>query len=157
LKDRKPGAGGLVMVPLLAGERAPGWNDAARGTLGGISLATTGIDLVASAIEGVACRLARLFALMLGVSGKNPRVIASGGLLASEAWRRALANALGVAVYPCLESEATGRGMALLALEALGCQPDWEPALGDPIEPDPARHADYRELIDRQARLEGQV
>ena len=154
LKDRKPGAGGLVMVPLLAGERAPGWNDAARGTLGGISLATTGIDLVASAIEGVACRLARLFALMEGVSGKNPRVIASGGLLASEAWRRALANALGVAVYPCLESEATGRGMALLALAALGHSCDWEPELGRKIEPDSQRHADYVDLMNMQRDLE---
>lgn len=157
LKHRKPGAGGLVLVPLLAGERAPGWNDAARGTLGGISLATTGTDLVASAIEGVACRLARLFALMGPISGKHPRVIASGGLLASEAWRHALANALGVTVHPCLESEATGRGMALLALEALGCQPDWEPALGKAIEPDQARHSDYLELMDKQSRLEGRA
>lgn len=154
LKDRKPGAGGLVLVPLLAGERAPGWNDAARGTLGGISLATTGTDLVASAIEGVACRLARLFALMEGVSGKQPRVIASGGLLASEAWRHALANALGIAVYPCLESEATGRGMALLALEALGHSCDWEPELGLGIEPDSQRHADYVDLMNMQRDLE---
>lgn len=154
LKDRKPGAGGLVLVPLLAGERAPGWNDAARGTLGGISLATTGTDLVASAIEGVACRLARLFALMEGVSGKQPRVIASGGLLASEAWRHALANALGIPVYPCLESEATGRGMALLALEALGHSCDWEPELGRGIEPDSQRHADYVDLMNMQRDLE---
>ncbi len=154
LKDRKPGAGGLVMVPLLAGERAPGWNDAARGTLGGISLATTGTDLVASAIEGVACRLARLFALMGPISGKNPRVIASGGLLASNAWRHALANSLGVPVHPCLESEATGRGMALLALEALGCSCDWEPALGTVMEPDEKRHADYLALMERQKGFE---
>ena len=154
LKHRKPGAGGLVLVPLLAGERAPGWNDAARGTLGGISLATTGTDLVASAIEGVACRLARLFALMGPISGKQPRVIASGGLLASEAWRHALANALGVAVHPCLEAEATGRGMALLALETLGCSCDWEPDLGRVIEPDEQRHAEYLALMDQQRDLE---
>ncbi len=154
LRDRKPGAGGLVLVPLLAGERAPGWNDAARGTLGGISLATTGIDIVAASVEGVACRLARLFDMMRLVAGKSPRVVASGGLLASKAWQRALADALGTAIHPCLEAEATSRGMALLALEALGHQPDWEPDLGEPFQPDPARHADYLALMARQRAIE---
>lgn len=154
LAQRQPGADGLVLSPLLAGERAPGWNDSARGKLGGISLATTGVDLVGAAVEGVACRLARLLDLIRPVSGEKPRVLASGGLLGSMAWRRALADALGVPVQPCLEPEATGRGMALLALEALGQKPQWEPELGETIHPDPERHALYRELIDKQNALE---
>lgn len=154
LAQRQPGADGLVLSPLLAGERAPGWNDSARGKMGGISLATTGVDLVGAALEGVACRLARLLDLIRPVCGNNPRVLASGGLLGSQAWRRALADALGVPVSPCLEPEATGRGMALLALEAMGHKPNWEPELGEIIHPDPERHTLYRELIEKQNALE---
>jgi len=157
IKEHRPGQGGLVLVPLLAGERAPGWNDAARGTLGGISLATTGMDVVLAAIEGVACRLARLFELMRPIVGENPKVIASGGLLASRAWQRALADAMGVEIHPCLEPEATGRGMALLALEALGVKTGWEPELGDVIEPNFERHLEYKELMQRQTGLEVKV
>ena len=49
----KAGAGGLVFLPYLAGERAPVWNPSARGTLSGLSLATGSPDLARSVLEGI--------------------------------------------------------------------------------------------------------
>jgi xylulokinase len=47
------GAGGLVFVPYLAGERAPIWNPAARGILCGLSLSTGQPEFARSVLEGI--------------------------------------------------------------------------------------------------------
>ena len=47
------GSGGLVFLPYLAGERAPIWNPAARGVLGGLSLSSSRPEFARSVIEGI--------------------------------------------------------------------------------------------------------
>ena len=116
--SRPAGSHGLTFVPHLAGERAPNWNDAARGTISGIGLATDGIDIARAAVEGVAARLG-LTRQMLGDVARG-EVMASGGLLKSAFWKRMVTAALGEPIRVCREAEATSRGAALLGLEALG-------------------------------------
>src|SRR5436309_14821872 len=67
-----------------------------------------------------------------------------------------VADTLGVAVYPSLDHEASARGAALLALEAMGILPDVAqvPAhLKPPVQPDAAKHAVYRKAAERQQKL----
>ena len=67
-----------------------------------------------------------------------------------------VADTLGVPIYPSQDHEASARGAALLALEALGIAPDVAqvpPHLGPPIQPDAARHAVYRKGAERQKKL----
>jgi xylulokinase len=47
------GAGGLVFLPYLAGERAPIWNPSARATLRGLSLSTGRAEFARSVLEGI--------------------------------------------------------------------------------------------------------
>jgi xylulokinase len=47
------GAGGLVFLPYLAGERAPVWNPAARGILRGLSLSTGRAEFARAVLEGI--------------------------------------------------------------------------------------------------------
>ncbi|CAN5857480.1 hypothetical protein BH10CHL1_BH10CHL1_31680 [soil metagenome] len=47
----------LVFVPALAGLAAPHWQAQARGTLLGISRATTQMDIVRTTLNGIACRV----------------------------------------------------------------------------------------------------
>ena len=115
---RPTGSHGLTFVPHLAGERAPNWNDAARGTISGLGLATDGIDIARAAVEGVAARLG-LTRQMLGDVARG-EVMASGGLLKSSFWKRMVTAALAQPIGICREAEATSRGAALLGLEALG-------------------------------------
>ena len=49
-----PGAGGLLVLPYFAGERAPVWDPAARGAILGATLATTREELARAMIDGVA-------------------------------------------------------------------------------------------------------
>ena len=63
---------------------------------------------------------------------------------------------LGVPISPSRDHEASARGAALLALEALGILPDVAqvpPHLDPPIQPDAARHAVYRKGAERQQKL----
>lgn len=118
MASRPAGSHGLTFIPHLAGERAPNWNDQARGTIAGLTLATDGIDIARAAVEAVAARLG-LTLRMLGEIATG-EIMASGGLLKSAFWRRMITAGIGRSIRVCREAEATSRGAALLALEALG-------------------------------------
>jgi gluconokinase len=68
-----------VFLPLLAGERAPGWRAEARGTLAGLSLQTTPGEIMMAGLEGVALRLGLIARLLAPEVPKVARVVGSGG------------------------------------------------------------------------------
>ena len=77
-------------------------------------------------------------------------------LLASPAWAQMIADALGRRIELSTTSEASCRGAALLALEALGKIDNIEtidPDFGQAFEPDMKRHAVYAQAIERQQKL----
>jgi gluconokinase len=87
--------------------------------------------------------------------GEKEVVASGGGLLNSPTWTRIMADTLGRPVTLSGVKEASSRGAALIALEALG-GPEIETAqapLGETFEPDPSRHEVYREAMERQRRL----
>ncbi|PJF31578.1 MAG: carbohydrate kinase [Candidatus Thermofonsia Clade 1 bacterium] len=118
LLERAPDAHGLTFLPMLGGERAPNWNPSALGTLHGIRLSTTGIDVLRAALEGVALRLAAI-ARLLGLS-ESPIWAGGGALHSSRAWAQLMADALNAPLRLVAENEPTARGAALMALAALG-------------------------------------
>jgi gluconokinase len=153
----EPDGHGLTVLPFLAGERAPGWAGHARATIQGLTLATTPRDILRAGLEAVAYRIALVFDLLRPVLPADPQVIASGGaLLRSPAWLGIIADVLGRPVSVSQVQEASGRGSALLALEALGALADMEDA-PDFVNvarcPDADTHARYRLAIERQQAL----
>ncbi len=152
-----PDAHGLGVLPFLAGERSTGWVATARAAIDGLSLATRPIDILQAALETVAYRFALIHALLVEACPRADEVVATGGaLLASPAWVRIVADVLGVLVRPSAETQASSRGAALLALEALGALASLEAApagFGPTVHPDPARHARYREGLARHRQL----
>jgi len=161
LADRAPDAHGLTVLPFLAGERAPGWRGDKRAVIAGLSLHTEPLDIVHAALESVALRLAQVYALLAPHAAADHVIVASGGgVTRSRAWSRMLADALGHAIVWSDEPEATSRGAALLALQATGALRDLRAAgapLADTFEPDPARHARYRDAAERQQALDDRV
>jgi len=148
---------GLAVLPLLAGERSPGWSAHARGAVAGLSLATTSIDILRATLEAVALRLALVHELIEPLAASGHEVVASGGaLVRSRAWAQMIADALGRPLLLAREPEASSRGVALLASAALGRLSDFRGAArvdAERIEPAPRRLERYRELRARQARL----
>ncbi|TMG35559.1 MAG: carbohydrate kinase, partial [Chloroflexi bacterium] len=52
---------GITALPLLAGDRSPTWNDAARAAIAGLGLASGPEEISRAMLEGVAYRAARLW------------------------------------------------------------------------------------------------
>src|SRR5439155_3010671 len=119
--------------------------------------ATQPVEILHAGLEAIAYRFALIHQRLATMASSDAEVIASGGaLLGSPAWMGIVADVLGRRVVALGEHEASCRGAALLALEALGLLPDIASAptaLGATYEPDAARHARYEEGIARQTRL----
>jgi gluconokinase len=148
-----PSAHGLTFLPLLGGERGPGWADRARGAVLGMSMATRPLDIYRAALEGVALRFALIARIVeAAFPGVREIVATGGGLLRSPAWIQICADALGRPMIAAAVPEASSRGACLLALESLGRLrlEDVPAPLGETYTPDPARHAHYREAQARQ-------
>ena len=156
LAEMEPDSHGLTFLPLLAGERGPGWADEANGTVAGLSMGHGPVDVLRAAMEAVALRFALIAEIIEEASPGEKEVIATGGgLLGSPTWTGIMADALGKPVTTSAIQEASSRGAALLALERLG-ELEIEAAeapLGETFEPDPERHEVYREALARQRRL----
>jgi gluconokinase len=161
LEEIAPDGHGLTFLPLLEGERSPGWNGQARGVLAGLSLATLPEQIVRAGLEGVAYRLALVFDLLHPALEENTRIIASGGaLLRSALWVQIVTDAIGLPITLSAVEEASARGVAMLALRSmrevasLGEFPDFT---GQTYRPDADTYQRYQEGIRRQQRLYRQL
>jgi gluconokinase len=153
-----PTAHGLTILPFVAGERAPGWRDDARASIIGFTLDTEPIDLVRAGLESLAYRYALIYRRIVPhLPTDDHQIIASGGaLLSSPAWLQMMADVLGQPVRTLNEGEATSRGVALLALEALGViedVSDLPPATGRVYQPNADHFPLYQAALEKQVDL----
>lgn len=125
LHGRVFGSHGLTVRPALAGERSPSYADDARGCIDGLRLHTTAVDVLQALMEAVAESLATLYRLLEPLLPEKHTIVVSGGALVnSVVWRQMLATALDRPLWLVDAEEATSRGAALLAWQALGELPD---------------------------------
>ncbi len=128
----EPGAGGLVLLPYLDGERTPNLPDA-RGSLHGITRSNLTPENVARAcIEGMLCGLADAIDAVIRQGVRPRRVFLIGGAAASPAVREVAAQLFGVPVHVPPAGEYVADGAARQAAWALagGAEPPVWP-LGD--------------------------
>ena len=153
----RPDAHGLTFLPLLAGERGPGWTEGASGVVAGLSMGTKPEEILRAAMEAVALRFALIAEILeSSLPGERDVIATGGGMLNSPTWRQIMADALGRPVTVSRVEEASSRGAALLALEALGEIEDLEVVdapHGETAHPDPACQETYRAALARQRRL----
>jgi gluconokinase len=129
-------------------------------TIMGIQAHTSPAALLRAGMEALAYQLGAVYEQVYGalkMGNKVPRMIGSGGaLLGSKTLQHIVTDTLGVPLYPSLDSEASARGAALLALEAMGILSDVAlvPAhLKPPVQPDVERGAIYKKGAERQWKL----
>jgi xylulokinase len=115
-----PGAGGLVLVPYLDGERTPNLPDA-TGSLSGIRSDVTREQFARASFEGVVCGLLdALDALTAaGVDVTAGRLFLVGGGARSRAYRRVLADLAQRSVTVVAEIEPVATGACVQAAAAL--------------------------------------
>ncbi|HEY3581485.1 MAG TPA: gluconokinase [Pyrinomonadaceae bacterium] len=152
----EPDAHGLTILPFWSGERSTGWHATARGGILGLGQDTTTVEIIRAALEAIAYRFA-LIANALDEIAPGAEIFATGNALrSSPVWLQIIADVLGRPVLFGGASEASIRGAALLALEAVGKIANIEAVavvVDEVFEPDMQRHARYREGLARQQDL----
>jgi glycerol kinase len=133
----------VIFVPALTGLGAPHWQPTARGTIFGLTRATSVADLARATLEGVAFQVADLIGAMntdLGSPLRNIRV--DGGMARSDPFLQFQADLLGLTIRRSPQTESTAVGAGLLAglgadlwsdprsvIDALqGCGQEYSPA-----------------------------
>ena len=152
----EPDSHGLTILPFWSGERSTGWLAEARGGIFGLRQQTTTLDIIRAALEAIAYRFA-LIARDMDQIAPGATIIATGNALrSSPVWLQIIADVLGRPVMFGGSPEASIRGAALLALEAVGKIGNLDAvsvSVDEVFEPDMQRHARYQEGLARQEEL----
>ncbi len=142
-----PGAGGLVLLPYLDGERTPN-RPAATGLLTGLRSDVTREQLARAAMEGVVCGLLDgLDALQAAGVDTGGRLVLVGGGSRSAAYPRVLSDLAGRAVTVAAGAEHVAAGACVQAAAVLHGRPPEEVAVawglgrGPVVEPGPGAAA----------------
>ena len=152
------GAGSLIFLPYLSGERTPHNDPYARGVFFGLEAGTSAEALIQSVLEGVALAVAEAQDCLAAAGTKVERIAAIGGGSRSRLWMRILASALDRPVVLYLEgAKGPAYGAARLArLAATGeavsavCS---VPRVSKVIEPEPTLVDAYGSASERFRRL----
>ncbi len=153
----KPGAGGLIFVPYMAGERTPIWSSTARGVFFGLSYSTTRADMIRAIMEGCAFAVYDNLKVAEALGVTVDEWLGSGGATRSAEWCRIKADVTGKPFV--VARRADGRegghtlGLFALAAQAVGLQNDAAACVErllpqrQVFEPSPQRHRLYKDLF----------
>lgn len=156
LQRMEPTAHGLTFLPHLAGERSFGYAPHAFGAIAGLTSATQPEDIARAGLEAVAIECARINHRLDEVAPDISRLVASGAaVLSSPAWMQMMADAIGREVGAGRPKEASSRGAAIFALEALGLAraQDLDTGVGRRFKPNPMATRAYKQAERRQEAL----
>lgn len=147
------GAGGLLFLPFLTGERAPFWNADARGVMFGLAIDHDHRHIARATLEGICFRMRSIFEALVDVSGGVTEIRATGGFTRSPFWLQLLADVLQQPLRIPSVQEASSLGAAEMAMIGSGALRDFDDVrqfvtASAPIEPN-------RDVSDQYQRLHG--
>lgn len=147
------GSDGLLVLPLLMGERSPLWDVYARGVLFGLSLNHTKGHLVRAMMEGVAYAMYDSFSRIkdCGLKINYPMVLNEGGAV-SRLWRQIITDVFDIPTALVKRRTGAPYGDGILAGVATGIFKDFSVARQwaeyiEPLDPDQENHARYMEYF----------
>jgi sugar (pentulose or hexulose) kinase len=149
------GAEGLLLLPYWSGAMTPFWDPDARGALVGLGAGHGRGHVYRALMEGVALDEAMgLDSIEAALGGAVDELVTIGGGARSALWRRIVADATGKPVRVSETVEASCLGAGMLAAVGAGWFRDAREAAAAmggavalTVEPDPGRHARYREVL----------
>lgn len=116
-----PDSGGVAFVPALAGLGAPHWDDAARGTVTGMTHGTTPAHLARATIEAIAHQVADVFAAMEADAGQPLAGLrADGGASRNAFLMQVQADFIARPVIRADVEEIGALGAAAMAMASVG-------------------------------------
>lgn len=149
-----PGAGGLTFLPYLIGERAPRWDDDAKGCFIGLTPQTAKGDIIRSVLEGVTCNLSIVLDILRSRMVANELTVLGGGAK-STLWQQIMADIYDARILvPAVLEEAGSMGAAVCAGVGAGIYDDFSAVerflkISSVREPDPDVKQIYKEVSER--------
>ena len=153
------GAGGLIYLPYLEGERSPVFDAQAQGVFFGMNTTHKREHFLRAVLEGTACGLSQILDVMRERQEIHDLRIIGGGAK-SKLWKQILADVCNVTFHDVstFSDSATSLGAAAAAGVAIGLFRDLPEAcshirMSGDIEPDPAVQPVYALIKKRYAML----
>lgn len=144
----EPLAGGVVMLPYLAGSLQPYQKPGYRGGFMGVGLDSKKSDFVRALMEGVAYMLEENLLLLDKIGGgRRDYIVSMGGGSKSDIWCRIKADVTGMEVRTLKESETASIGAAMLCAKGMKNQAlaESEKILKKSYYPDREKVVKYKE------------
>ncbi|WP_026876689.1 xylulokinase [Jiangella gansuensis] len=154
----EPGAGGMVLLPYLDGERTPDLPDATGSLVGLTRAAMTPANLARAAVEGMLCGLADGVDALAAQGVVVERVVLIGGAAQSAAVRAVAPEVFGTPVVVPAAGEYVARGAARQAAWALTgapTPPAWPLDVEATVEPRGGGAAVREAYAQARTRLHG--
>jgi xylulokinase len=153
------GAGGLVFLPYLAGERAPVWNPSARGMLRGLSLSAGRAEFARSVLEGIGFAIRDIIAIMEETGAGIDELRIAGAASGSGLLNRIKADITRKSMLVPRHKEAELLGLVIIGFCALGKHASFAEAAGTLVHidktylPDENNAALYNELFEQYIKM----
>jgi xylulokinase len=147
------GAGGVVCLPFLAGERSPLWDPTARGALLGLTFGHGPAHLARAVLESTAFELRLMSDAILRLDTRIDDLRVCGGQAQSHLWNQIKADVTGLPTSVPMLPEVALMGDAICAAIGAGFYPDLGTAgaamvqVGEVLEPNLAHRAVYDALF----------
>ena len=119
------GAGGVIFLPYMLGERAPRWNPYAKGAWLGMKPENTRADMLRSVLEGITMNLSICLDI-LRTKTKIEEITVVGGGAKSEVWQQIMADVYDAEIkVPRLLEEGGSMGAAVIGGVGVGAYEDF--------------------------------
>lgn len=157
------GSEGLLVLDYFQGNRSPHTDPHARGAISGLSLSHGLGHLFRAVIEGICFGTEDILRTLRDNEFVPTLTVVSGGPAKSELWMQIHADVSNVPITFTEVSEGPVLGAAIQAAVGAGLYPDLSTAakdmvrFGRTIEPDAARHEEYRFWVERYRELYGAI
>jgi gluconokinase len=153
-----PGADGMVFLPYLNGERAPLWNQRAKGNFYGVTITHKKEHFIRAVLEGITFNLYQIGKALERLAGEPKKIYVNGGLSRSRLWMQMLADLFGAEIYVSESHHSAAWGAAWTALVATGRANSFEEIkenipMGSPVLPNKESSKVYQALYENYEKL----
>ncbi|GAB3045746.1 gluconokinase [Virgibacillus ainsalahensis] len=114
------GADGIIFLPYVNGERAPLWNQKAKGNFYGLSIGHKKEHLVRAVLEGITFNIYQIGKSLEEIAGEPKKISVNGGLTKSKLWVQIMADVFGKEVHLSDTHHNAAWGAAWTALVGIG-------------------------------------
>ncbi|MFD2654688.1 gluconokinase [Gracilibacillus thailandensis] len=152
------GADGLLFVPYVNGERAPVWNQNARGNFYGLSVTHRRPQLVRAVLEGIVFNLYQIGQSLEEIAGAPTTISVNGGLSKSPLWVQILADVFGKEIQLADTHHGAAWGASWTALVAIGKVESFEQIkenipIDQVVKPNMKNHERYKAVFTKYQQI----